>query len=300
MPLAELAAQLSKMSALEMADALGGRRAPPWLRNILAVPFAAASRPLGRMLAELDHDSELYGLPYAAARALERLRAGLTTSGACPARGALLVLANHPGAYDALALMSALARRDLAIVAADRTFLRALPRVARHLVFVPDRHEGRAAALRRALSHLGAGGALLHFPAGGIEPDPDFADEDVSALRAWTGSVAPLVRAAARAGGNVVVAGVRGVHSPFVKRSWIARVAERRGITTLAPLVQVLARARDVSCRVAISESFRATELLALGSDEALQSELRSALARAVGVERRGASAVAIAEPAPA
>jgi hypothetical protein len=271
--LASLADELSAQSALEMVDAIGLRRAPGVLRRLASLPLGLASRPLGRMLAEFDHETGLLGLPVAAGRTLERLRVNLTTSGACPEAGPLLVLANHPGAYDTLALMSALARRDLLIVAADRSFLRALPRVSEHLVFVAD--GGSGMATRRALSHLRAGGALLHFPAGCIEPDPDFAPSPGAVLEHWRTPVLPFVRAAARASGKVILAGVRGVHSQRIKRLWFTRFAERHGVTTLATLLQIIARARDVQAHVAFSPARRAAELVALHDRAQINFDLR-------------------------
>lgn len=277
----DLARELATLSASEMVAALGVRRGPAFFRKGLALPFYVASRALGDTLARFDHDVGAQGLPAAAQRALERFGVALQTSGAQLGDGPRLVLANHPGAYDALALMSALQREDLLILAADRGFLRALPRLSAHFLFVGDGASQRAGALKRAVTHLRRGGALLHFPAGQIEPDADFEPESRSWLEPWHPGVSALVAACERADGRVLVAGVRGVHSPRAKRWLLNRAAERRGITTLSPLLQMVGKLRDVTARVCCLEAGRAGALSQL-SGLSQHSQLRAALADAI------------------
>lgn len=267
-----LAQHLARLSAREMVAALGVRRGPRFLRRGLELPFYAASRGLAQTLAALAHDVPLYGLPEAADRALGRCGVALRVSGVAPASGPCLVLANHPGAYDALALMRAIARRDLLILAADREFLRALSGLSAHLGFVGDAPSERAGALKRALARLRAGGAVLHFPAGRIEPDADFVQPGMPLLEAWQPGVSALVRACERVAGSVLVAGVRGVHSPRAKRLLINRLAEKRGVTTLSPLVQLVAKLRDVKASVRLESVGEARD----------EPSLRDALIRAI------------------
>lgn len=276
-----LSRHLAALSATEMVAALGVRTAPKLVQQSLALPFYAASRTLGRTLAGLDDAIASHGLPAAAALTLERFGVGLQTSGVDLREGPRLVLANHPGAYDALALMSALGRKDLRILAADRSFLRALPRLSSHLLFVAEHPGERAGALKRAVRHLRSGGALLHFPAGKIEPDADFEAMGAPLLEPWQPGVAALVAACARFDGQVMVAGVRGVHSPRAKRWLLNRMAERRGITTLSPLLQMVGRLRDVSARVCCLDVANARSLSELTASQQ-QAVLRAALERAI------------------
>jgi len=280
-PINELARELATLSADEMVAALGVRRGPVLLRRALALPFYAASRALGETLAQLDQDAAARGLPAAARRALHGFGVALHTSGEAPSNGPQLVLANHPGAFDALALMSALGRKDLLILAADRRFLRALPGLSAHFLFVGDAAGARAGALKRATTHLRRGGALLHFPAGQIEPDADFEAERSRWLGAWHPGVSALVAACARVNGSVLVAGVRGVHSPRAKRLLLNRAAERRGVTTLSPLLQMVGRLRDVTARVCCLNAGSASALAELRAGEQ-QARLRAALAHAI------------------
>jgi hypothetical protein len=270
-----LAQKLARISAREMVSALGVRSGPHLVRRGLSLPFYAASRGLGETLATLELEVASQGLPEAAAGALTRFGVTLRVSGVEVGGGPCLILANHPGAYDALALMRAVGRRDLLILAADREFLRALSGLSKHLVFVGDAPSEGARALKRALAWLRRGGALLHFPAGKIEPDADFAPADSPLLEPWRPGVSTLVRACEKVSGRVLVAGVRGVHSPRAKRLLLTRLAEKRGIATISPLVQLVGKLRDVEARVRLDP-------VAGSHDElSLRDALLSAISRA-------------------
>jgi hypothetical protein len=113
-----------------------------------------------------------------------------------------------------------------------------------------------------ARGHLARGGALLHFGAGKIEPDPDFAPLDQALLLPWHPGAAVLARLALSAGGTVHPALVRGVHSARAKWLPPVRLAERFGVTTLAPLLQVAYRMfRDVAPRVRFGAAVARREL---------------------------------------
>jgi 1-acyl-sn-glycerol-3-phosphate acyltransferase len=111
-----------------------------------------------------------------------------------PENGPVLILSNHPGMSDTLALFSSIPRFDLKVLAAERPFLKNLPETRKYLLFIPEDLEGRAEALRRAASHLRAGGALLTFPAGEIEPDPAVLSGAVESLKFWNPSTGVFVR----------------------------------------------------------------------------------------------------------
>ncbi len=147
-----------------------------WLRHTplqrLLWPFA---RRFAVVAQEFDRRVGVQGLAQGSSWLLHRMAAGGQVSGGhhVPATGPLLVLANHPGMTDTVALLASLASRpDLRVIALDRPFLRALPNVARQLIVVPGHESGRMGALRAGVKHLKQGGALLTFPAGEIEPDP--------------------------------------------------------------------------------------------------------------------------------
>jgi len=211
----------------------------------------------------------------AAAAALTDLGADVERQGPKPpARGPVLVVSNHPGTYDTMALLAAVGRDDVAIVAFDRAFLRALPSFSRHLLLVPEAPAGDAAArargVRQAIRLLRDGRAVVHFGAGRIEPDPAFDAPAAGGLLAeWHVGLAALVRGAASAEGVVVPAIAQGVHSRRAKRSLVNRVFERRGVTTLAPLLQVaVPYYRRVEAVVRFGEAVPAAALIGPGQDD--------------------------------
>ena len=276
------AQRLARLSADEIVAALKLARAPAAVRGLVRAGFAAVSSPLGRTLARFDAAIVSQGLARAAALALEDLGARWAPVGQAPfSKGPLLVVANHPGAYDALVLFAAIGRDDVAVLASDREFLRAMPNLRRHLLLVPESMDGparaRALGLRRAIAHLAAGGSILHFGSGAIEPDPAFSPvEGRARLLPWQAGTGSLVRATKRASGWVVAALVEGVHSRRAKEHFVNRLAERRGVTTLAPLLQVaFARYRDVSATVRFGAAVRARELAAAGDDAAVTARVR-------------------------
>jgi hypothetical protein len=274
--------KLARISADEIVAALRLARAPALCRAVVRASFSAISAPLGRVLARFDANIGEQGIAQAAAVALMQLGATVAVVGERPpARGALLIVSNHPGAYDALALVTALRRDDVAILAADRAFLHAMPALARHLVFVPDLPAppmSRARGLLRAIRHLMDGGALLQFGAGQIEPDPAFPVAlGVEPLASWPAGTGALVRGAALANGHVVAAIVEGVHSRRAKRLAVTRLAERHGLTTLAPLLQVaIRRFRDVAATVRFGPAMPARGLVTAGDDVVVTARVRS------------------------
>lgn len=286
--------EITALSSEEMVSALGLGAAPAWVRRAVRAAFAVPSRPLGRVLSRFDRRLGEAGLPVAAREALAGFGARWAADRPAPRRGALLVLSNHPGVYDALALFAALERSDLMVVAAERRFLRALPNVSQRLLFVPIDERGgrgiqaRTAGVRRALRHLRGGGALLHFPAGRIEPDPAFLGPEEEPLAPWHPSAGTLLRAAAAAGGQVVLAAVSGVHSPRAKRLLVTRMAERRGITTLAPLLQLAVPGLgDVDVRVRLSEAREAGALSSGSRDDVELTRRLREEAAALASDRR-------------
>lgn len=136
-------------------------------------------RPWARRFAivaqEFDHRVGEQGLAHGSSWVAHRMSAGVRVSGSehIPPTGPAVILANHPGITDTVALIASLASRpDLRVIALDRPFLRALPNLARHLILVPEHDVGRMRVVRAGVTHLKQGGALLTFPAGEIEPDP--------------------------------------------------------------------------------------------------------------------------------
>lgn len=111
-----------------------------------------------------------------------------------PRKGPLLVASNHPGAYDSLVISSLVPRDDLKIISSDIPFVKQLPDTSKHMIFSAKDPHTRMQAARQALRHLKAGGALLVFARGTMDPDPAFmpgSDEEISN---WSSSLGLFLR----------------------------------------------------------------------------------------------------------
>ncbi len=195
-----------------------------------------------------------------------------------PRSGAALIVANHPGLCDTMALFAAIDRPDLLIVAAWRPFLHALPHTSRHLLYVDDTQRSRVAAARAAARHLRGGGAVLTFPGGQIEPDPAAQGGAAAALDRWGNSVAAFARLAPNA--VVVPTIVSGVVSPAALRHPLTRIRRQPNDRQwLAGLLQLQLRSlQHVVVRVHFGQPLAATQP---NMDDAVRTQAQRLIANA-------------------
>lgn len=178
-----------------------------------------------------------------------------------PPTGPLLLLSNHPGLTDTLALFAATPRSDLRIIAADRPFLRALPHTSEYLLTLAEGAGPRLGLLRATARHLRSGGAVLTFPGGRIEPDPAVLPGAAEALEAWAPSTDALARLAEDLAIQPVI--VSGVLSAAALRHPLTRIRRsRRDREWLGATLQLLRpRLGRVTVTVSFGEPFRAADL---------------------------------------
>jgi Acyltransferase len=210
------------------------------------------ARRLARQILTYDRIVGESGLGTGGAWALKRLSRNTSIEGQenVPREGPLLLVSNHPGLADAVALFAATPRDDLRVIAADRPFLEALPNTSRYLLTVAESSAGRSGVVRTAARHLRSGGALLTFPGGKIEPDPAVLPGAVEALDRWSSSADLFARLIP--GLEVVPVVVSGVISPSALRNPLIHLRRRRSDREwLAATLQVLVPAlRNVDARV--------------------------------------------------
>jgi len=178
--------------------------------------------------------------------------------------GPFLALSNHPGMTDTLSLFCALDRSDLKIIALDRPFLNALPNTSRHLFYLKEDAASRIGLVRQVSAHLRSGGALLTFPAGRIEPDPDVHDGALNSLRQWVDSAGVFLRMAPETAILPVL--VRGVvWDRMARHPLLAIKKTREDRDTLAAALQLLSHviwnSRPVIVRVQIGRPIYARDL---------------------------------------
>jgi hypothetical protein len=155
-----------------------------------------------------------------------------------PKEGPLLVVSNHPGTYDSIAISAALPRNDLKIIASGFPFLQRLPAASQHLIFVSDMAQERMTVVRTAIRHLQQGKSLLIFPSGRVEPDPAVLPGASQAMTAWSPSLELILRRAPET--RVLVTIASGVLSPlFIHNPLIKLWREKRDPQAVAEVIQV-------------------------------------------------------------
>ena len=238
---------------------LGGlRRGRRWLELLSRIP----AQRVAREIAHYDRIVSESGLSAGGAWALERMVGRVEIEGRerVPTEGSLLLVSNHPGLADAVALFSAIPRPDLQVVAAQWPLLDALPHTSRYLITLAKGSSNRFNVLKSAAGHLKRGGALLNFPAGRMEPDPAVLPGAVEALDRWSTSVDVLARLAPNL--TIVPVAVSGVFSPIALRNPLTYLRRREEDRWwLASNLQMLVPAlRNVTVRVTFGVSIRTAD----------------------------------------
>jgi 1-acyl-sn-glycerol-3-phosphate acyltransferase len=171
----------------------------PWPRRLLKPLLWTAATRFTRIAAKFEILIEKAGFYQAMRRILPDFVTGFQVSGEelVPREGPLLVVSNHPGTFDSLVIAANLSREDVSIIAGNYLFLKQLPHASRHLIFVSrdDVHD-RMAVVRASIRHLRQGGALVLFPSGRVDPDPDFMPGAADELGRWSASLELFLRQA--------------------------------------------------------------------------------------------------------
>jgi 1-acyl-sn-glycerol-3-phosphate acyltransferase len=283
--------RLTEINLDDLIGALGWQKMP-----LLAAPARRLLRRPARAFAQqmLDFDENVGhdGLAEGA-RSTVRLhvRDILVYGASNLPTDSYLALSNHPGLTDTLVLFAALGRADLHTIALARPFLLSLEQVSRQLFFLPDQVAERVGLVRDVARHLRSGGAVLTFPAGRTEPDPDVYQGADDALRSWTDSAVVFARLAP--GTPVVPVCVRGVTWPAAARHPLARLRRRPDdqqllASALQLLCQVLFGTRPVTARVQIGRPVRLGQR-GLESPTALHEAVLQQMAELIRVPPEGA-----------
>lgn len=255
---------LTQINLDDLVNAFGWQERP-FLARLVRTLFFRAGRDFARQMLEFDAAIGARGLAEAACLS-ERLyvRDVQVFGGDLLPDGPCVILSNHPGLTDSLALFAALARPDLRVIALDRPFLLSLPNLSRQLYFVTDEPNERVALVRHVRRHLKAGGSILTFPAGHTEPDPETYPGALESLQSWTDSVGVFVRLAPETAiVPVCVRGVswsRTVDHPLVR---LRRNSDDQQLlsSALQLLSNIALHTRPVTVKIQVGPPIRAREL---------------------------------------
>jgi hypothetical protein len=242
----------------EVCYALGvGRNGA--MRRLLGPLFRLPAGRIGRIAARADGEAARSGLSGGSRLILPDFNLTVSARGAelIPPDGPLLLVSNHPGALDSIAILSSIPRKDVSVLISDVPFTRALPAARRHFIYVPLRTGGRGPALRASIDHLRRGGALLLFAHGDVEPDPEVSPSAAESLQDWSRSIEIMLREVPECRLQVAIAsGVlmrRFLRSPFFRIR--KDPARRQKLAEVLQLCQQMVFPRSVRTQVHISFS---------------------------------------------
>lgn len=247
----ERVARLTRVNQDDLAEAFGVKGVP-LLEPLLRAAGRATARRFAEKVLLADRAVGERGLQAGAEWGLGAFHTALRVAGAerVPREGPVLFVSNHPGMADTLALFASIPRPGLRTLAARRPFLELLPHLSAPLLWVEENNHSNRPALRAAVRHLRAGGAVLTFPGGAIEPDPAVYAGLEQALDNWTTSIDLIARLTP--GLCVVPVLVSGVISTRAARSPLRRLRRtREGRDLLGAMLQLAVPTyRDVTAIV--------------------------------------------------
>jgi hypothetical protein len=247
-------------------------RARRVLDPILRVPTARFARVAAAFEARLEHSGMVPSMRWLLAQYVESV--DVCGAECVPANGPLLVASNHPGAYDGVAIIANLGRDDFKIVITDVPLTRALAVTSKHLIYVAPNSQGRMSAVRSMMRHLRAGGALLIFPSGLVDPDPDLQPGSEQALETWSPSLDLILRRVPET--RLVVSIVSGVLAESCLRSPLTRLIrdawKKRKLAEFLQISQQLVFAKEfgLNVRVSFGEPVMAAALSDGGASQSL------------------------------
>lgn len=187
---------LHKSITDEIFIALGLRPRNP-LRWILQPVLSKPANHFAKIAATFIHDADTIGVPQSARKTMPvfSMKATARNYQSMPETGPILLVTNHPGALDSLALTSSLTRSDVRMMVSDVPFMRQFGAESNFLIYVDFKTIGGMVALREAIAHLKKGGLVIVYAHGEVEPDPELDEQGAyRSIGEWSRSIEAMLR----------------------------------------------------------------------------------------------------------
>lgn len=151
-----------------------GLRRRGLLRRVFGWLFTLPARRFAKYMAAVDKAIEDSDPPAGCRSMMASLAVDIQAKGVenIPQSGPTILLANHPGAYDSMAVGSLVPRSDLKFIAGRTRLYQVMPHVHPVLIYASRYNSDNMLAIRNSIAHLQQGGILIQFGSGKIEPDP--------------------------------------------------------------------------------------------------------------------------------
>jgi hypothetical protein len=185
-----------------------GLKNPSWITRLLFFILGSPIRRMAFMLVELDRNIANNGWCSAVDHFKGYFVDQIDIHGedTIPKSGPLMVVCNHPAAYDIILLITAIRREDLKILASDIPIVQLFPNISQHDIPVPYDISSRLQTVRSTVQHLKKGGAILLFPRGDVEPDPAVTPGAEDSLTGWSPSIELFLRRVPKTSSVVAIA----------------------------------------------------------------------------------------------
>jgi len=259
--MAELEVDLESVTEGLIHEILGvmGLGRSNWAYRLMGPFFRLPARRMSKLLVNFNNETANHGWKAGASLFLLNFIQNYRVTGieSIPNEGPLLIVSNHPAAYDVIILAASLPREDLKIIGSDISIIRPLQAIAPHFILVSWENSSRIAATRAALRHLMEGGAVLTFPRGEVEPDAALFPGAVPDFEHWSPSLELLLRKVPQT--KTVISIVSGVLSGDWLKNPIIRIwrkpEQRQKIAEVFQVIQQLFGSKDLGLDPIVSYS---------------------------------------------
>ena len=249
-----------------------------FLRQTLGWLFALPTQRFAHYMAAVDGALAEGGPPAGCRVMMDALNVDIQSKGReyIPTTGPAMLLANHPGAYDSMAIGSLVPRKDLKVIATGTRLYSVMPNLRPNVFFVSDKPEENMVTLRNAIDHIRQGGILLQFGSGKVEPDPATNPVGDEVFAKWSPSLEIILRKVPEM--LVVPTITSGVLLERFRDSPITRLRkndmDRRRLGEFIQILQQLAFPKSVEGRARISfgKPFQLADLEAVSKGRRVMS----------------------------
>jgi hypothetical protein len=235
-----------------------GFKSGSWQWRIFSGLFWVPAQRFSKMAAEFDNHIEKDGVTAALRWMVPRFASKVEVYGAenIPADGPLLVVSNHPGAFDGIVILAQFHRDDIKMIVSDVIFTRGLQAGSKHMIYSSgDDAMERMNAVRQSVRHLQRNGLLMLFPTGLVDPDPSFMPGAEQALEGWSASLEYFVRKVPET--RILPTIISGVIAPKYLNNPLARrqrtVRSRQKVAEYLEMAQLMIVQRDLGLTPQIS-----------------------------------------------